>query len=197
MSVVAMKDGVATTAFLPDCAMRHSVSLMETVDDVLSRAKMRVEDCDFFATTVGAGSFTGIRIGISAVKGFALATGKPTLGVTSFDVVAYNAVGGTPKKILCLINALHDCYYACGYEHGEVVLPPAFLTGTEVLSLVEQGFALRSCAKLPISEKATVELVSPIEGLKNAVIKRSEEGAFGELVALYVRKSSAELNLCK
>ena len=197
MSVVAMKDGVATTAFLPDCAMRHSVSLMETVDDVLSRAKMRVEDCDFFATVVGAGSFTGIRIGISATKGFALATGKPTLGVTSFDVVAYNAVGGTPKKILCLINALHDCYYACGYENGEVVFPPAFLTEEEVLSLTAQGFALRSCTELPISEKTAVEIVSPIEGLKNAVIAKSERGTFGELVALYVRKSSAEMNLCK
>ncbi len=197
MSVVAMKDGVATTAFLPDCAMRHSVSLMETVDDVLLRAKMRVEDCDFFAAAVGAGSFTGIRIGISAVKGFALATGKPTLGVTSFDVAAYNAVGGTPKKILCLINALHDCYYACGYENGEVVLLPAFLTEEEILSLTAQGFALRACTELPIVEKAAVEIVSPIEGLKNAVIAKSEKGAFGELVALYVRKSSAEINLCK
>ncbi len=197
MSVVAMKDGVATTAFLPDCAMRHSVSLMETVDDVLSRAQMRVEDCDFFAAAVGAGSFTGIRIGISAVKGFALATGKPTLGVTSFDVAAYNAVGGTPKKILCLVNALHDCYYACGYENGEVVLPPAFLTETEVLSLTAQGFALRACTELPILEKTAVEIVSPVEGLKNAVIAKSEKGAFSELVALYVRKSSAEINLCK
>ncbi|MBQ8309077.1 MAG: tRNA (adenosine(37)-N6)-threonylcarbamoyltransferase complex dimerization subunit type 1 TsaB [Clostridia bacterium] len=197
MSVVAMKEGVATTAFLPDCAMRHSVALMETVDDVLSRAQMRVEDCDFFAAAVGAGSFTGIRIGISAAKGFALATGKPTLGVTSFDVAAYNAVGGTPKKILCLINALHDHYYACGYENGKVILPPAFLAEEEVLSFAAQGFSFRACGELPLSAKAAVEIVSPVEGLKNAVLAKSENGAFGELVALYVRKSSAEINLCK
>lgn len=197
MSVVARKNGEIFSAFLPDCAMSHSVLLMETVDEVLKRANMRLDECDFFAAAVGAGSFTGIRIGISAVKGFALATGKPTLGVTSFDTLAYNAIGGAGKK-LCLINALHDCYYACGYENGKVVYAPAFLTEAEVLGLVERGFSLVSGGELPIASKASVEMVSPLVGLQNAVIALSQkENAFGELAALYVRKSSAEMNLCK
>ncbi len=197
MSVVAAKDGELFTEFLPDCAMRHSVLLMERVDALLARASLRLEDCDFFAACVGAGSFTGIRIGISAVKGFALATGKPTLAVTSFDTLAYNALDGS-RKVLCLVNALHDCYYACGYEQGEVVYPPAFLTEGEVLALVEQGFALVSGEELPLNGKAAVQIVSPVEGLTNAVLARSaQENAFGELSALYVRKSSAEINLCK
>ena len=53
---------------------------------------MTLGDCDFFAAVVGAGSFTGIRIGISAVKGFCAATGKPALPITSFDVAAYNTI---------------------------------------------------------------------------------------------------------
>lgn len=197
MSVVARKNGEVFSAFLPDCAMSHSVLLMKTVDEVLARANMRLDECDFFAAAVGAGSFTGIRIGISAVKGFALATGKPTMGVTSFDALAYNAIDGS-GKILCLINALHDCYYACGYENGKVVYAPAFLTEAEVLELVEQGFSLVAGGELPIALKASVQIVSPLVGLQNAVIARSQnQDAFGELTALYVRKSSAEINLCK
>ena len=197
MSVVARKNGEFFSAFLPDCAMSHSVLLMETVNEVLQRADMRLDECDFFAAVVGAGSFTGIRIGISAVKGFALATGKPTLGVTSFDTLAYNAIGGS-EKILCLVNALHDCYYACGYENGKVVYAPAFLTEAEVLELAERGFALVSGGELPIALKASVQTVSPLVGLQNAVLALSQkENAFGELSALYVRKSSAEMNLCK
>lgn len=197
MSVVARKNGEVFSAFLPDCAMSHSVLLMQTVDEVLSRANMRLDECDFFAAAVGAGSFTGIRIGISAVKGFALATGKPTLGVTSFDTLAYNAIDGA-GKILCLINALHDCYYACGYENGKVVYAPAFLTEAEVLELVERGFSLVAGGELPIASKTDVSIVSPLAGLQNAVISRSQnQDAFGELEALYVRKSSAEINLCK
>ena len=68
MSVVARKNGEVFSAFLPDCAMSHSVRLMETVDQLLKRANLRLDECDFFAAAVGAGSFTGIRIGISAVK---------------------------------------------------------------------------------------------------------------------------------
>ena len=201
MSVVARKNGEFFSAFLPDCAMSHSVLLMETVDDVLKRAGMRPNECDFFAAAVGAGSFTGIRIGISAVKGFALATGKPTLAVTSFDTLAYNAIDGSAAssgKILCLIDALHDCYYACGYENGEVVYAPAFLTEAEALELAKRGFTLVAGREIPISSKASVKIVSPLVGLQKAVLSLSQkENAFGELAALYVRKSSAEMNLCK
>lgn len=197
MSVVVRKNGEVFSEFLPDCSMRHSVLLMQTVDTLLKRANLRVDECDFFAAAVGAGSFTGIRIGISAAKGFALATGKPTLPVTSFDVLAYNAVNGA-DRILCLINALHDCYYVCGYEKGKIVYPPAFLTETEILDLAKQGFALVSGVDIPLAQKASVQIVSPLQGLKNAVCQLSQNpNAFGQLQALYVRKSSAEMNVCK
>ncbi len=197
LCVMAVKNGVATTEFIPDCAMKHSVSLMTAVDGVLKRANLALDECDFFAVAVGAGSFTGIRIGISAAKGFALATGKKVLPITSFDVIAYNSFESAQGKALCLINALHDCYYVCGYENGGVAYPPAYLTEAEVLSLADDGYALYACGELPIAQKAQVHIVSPAVGLENAVRALAEKGAFGEPTALYVRKSSAEINLCK
>ena len=192
LTVLAVKDGQTFSKFLPDCSMRHSVKLMETVDAVLKEAEMRLQDFDFFAAVVGAGSFTGIRIAISAVKGFCLATGKPSLSVTSFDVAAYNAVD--EGKILCLVDALHDCYYACGYEKGKISLQPAFLEEAEVLRLAQEGYALTACSPMPIQDKAKLTLADPVLGLKNAACALTEQGKFGELTALYVRKSSAELN---
>lgn len=194
LSVVARKDGRCFRAFLPDCAMKHSVLLMDTVNEVLKQAELTPNDCDFFAAVVGAGSFTGIRIGISAVKGFALACKKPTLGVTSFDTVAYNTIEREGKQ-LCLIDALHGAYYACGYENGKIVYPPAYIEETEVLSLHAQGYALLSHGNLEIAQKAPVETVSCVEGLERAVCALCEdESNFGELEALYLRKSSAEIN---
>ena len=131
LAVLAAKNGSVQTVFLPDCAMKHSVSIMPAVEEALKKADLRLEECDFFAAVVGAGSFTGIRIGISVAKGFCLAYGKPALPVTSFDVAAYNAVDGSKGKLLCLVDALHDAYYACGYENGEVTLAPAYLTEEE------------------------------------------------------------------
>ena len=165
--MVAAKDGKLFSSFTGDCAMKHSVLLMQKVEEVLTKASLSLAECDFFAAVVGAGSFTGIRIGISAVKGFALAFAKPTLSVTSFDVAAYNAIGQNAAgmgKVLCLVDALH-------------------------------GFSgVVQSAQLSVD----VEKADPAVGLQNAVCALSEKrGAFGELTALYIRKSSAELNLQK
>ena len=193
LTVVACKDGKFYSTFVEDCAMKQSVLLMSAVDETLQKADLRLQDCDFFAAVVGAGSFTGIRIGISAVKGFALAYGKPTLPITSFDTIAYNRVGESDKS-LCLVDALHGFYYACGYEGEEVVLPPAYLSETEILALArEGGFAIMSVSETPFS----TEKADPVTGLINAVCALSKQGKFGELTALYIRKSSAEENASK
>ena len=92
LAVTAGKDGRTFCSCVPDCAMKHSVTLMGEVEKVLNEAELTLAECDFFAAVVGAGSFTGIRIGISAAKGFALACGKPTLAITSFDALAYNVL---------------------------------------------------------------------------------------------------------
>ena len=194
LTIVAVKDGQAQTAFLPDCAMRHSVTLMNEIDGLLQKSGWALSDFDYFAAVVGAGSFTGIRIGISAIKGFCLALNKPALPVTSFDVAAYNNVGGQGKR-LCLIDALHDAYYVCGYDGDEIVYPPAYITEQEVLALKEQGYTLVSCSILPIGQATEVVKADPATGLLNATAALAEKGQFGELTALYVRKSSAELNL--
>lgn len=194
LAVVAVKNGIEYTTYIENCAMKHAVSLMPAVDETLKKADLQLSECDFFAAVVGAGSFTGIRIGISAAKGFALAFSKPTLAITSFDVAAYNGIDTQGKKALCLIDALHDCYYACGYDGAELCFAPAYLTEDEVLSLVDEGYALLGSEKLPIANKTKVLGVDPIKGLLAAAKALSQKGEFGELTALYVRKSSAEIN---
>ena len=195
LTVVAGKNGEFYSVSIPNCMMKHSVSVMPAVDEVLKKANMTLEECDFFSAVVGAGSFTGIRIGISVVKGFCLAYNKPSLPITSFDVAAYNGLGG--DKILCLVDALHDSYYVCGYEKGKVVYPPAYLSEEEVLGLVNEGYTLCGVGEFPIAEKVNVLSADPVKGLERAAYDLAQKGAFGELTALYVRKSSAELNLGK
>lgn len=196
LSVVACKDGQTFSCFVPDCAMRHSTTLMEKIEETLTKANLTLDTCDFFGAVVGAGSFTGIRIGISAIKGFCLASGKPALPITSFEVSAYNAIEKTQGggKILSLVDALHGYYYACGFEKGEIVYPPAYLSEEEVLALAKAGYTLCSCEKLAIAEKHPVVECDAVDGLAFATRALAKKGKFGELTALYIRKSSAELN---
>ncbi len=202
MTVLAVKDGKETRSFLPDCAMRHSVALMTEVDRVLKQAELTLSACDFFACVVGAGSFTGIRIGISTVKGFCLACGKPALPVTSFDLSAYNALEGAKKPLLSLVDAGHGAYYACAYDgEGNVLAEPEYLTEEEVVRKSAEGFSLVAAVsagrELLIARQTPVALFDPAQGLRVAVEKKAKAGAFADLQAVYVRKSSAELNLAQ
>lgn len=183
LTVLAYRDGILERIFIPDCSHQHSVILMDKIDEVLSRIRLQPRDCDFFAAVVGPGSFTGIRIGISTIKGFCLATKKPALSVTSFDCIAY----ADKSAVLALIDAGRGEFYACGYEKSyRIVLPPCILTEEK-------------CRKYPFPAAGSRELIegclvrNPSEGLFRAVIQKAKQAsAPRELSALYVRKSSAE-----
>ena len=69
LTVIASKAGKAKVLFEPQCGMQHSVRLMGAVEEALAGADLPLGECDFFAAVTGPGSFTGIRIGISAAKG--------------------------------------------------------------------------------------------------------------------------------
>lgn len=68
----------------------HSERLMTEIAHLMSMASLRVDAMDVFAVSIGPGSFTGLRIGLSTVKGFAFATGKPIVAIPSLEALAWN-----------------------------------------------------------------------------------------------------------
>jgi len=68
----------------------HSERLMTEIAHVLKQAELKVSDIDVFAIAIGPGSFTGLRIGLSAAKGFSYATGKPIVSVPTLEALAWN-----------------------------------------------------------------------------------------------------------
>ncbi len=68
----------------------HSEKLMTSIDYALQQSRYKVSDMDCFAVAIGPGSFTGLRIGLSTVKGFSYATGKPIVSVSTLEALAYN-----------------------------------------------------------------------------------------------------------
>lgn len=189
LTVLAYFEGKCERVHVPDCAMRHSVMLMDRIDEALSRAHMTAEACDFFAAVVGPGSFTGIRIGISTVKGLCYALGKPAVPVTSFDTLAYAEGRSGRSGTLALVDAGHGCFYACAYDGArQIVRQPAYLSGEETEALIREGFA-------PVAAQSLFsgcEEVDPALGLERAVLSKQERLPIFALSAMYLRKSSAE-----
>lgn len=75
----------------------HAERLMPLVAEIIGEAHVAFSDLDRIAVTVGPGSFTGVRVGVAAARGLALASGLPIVGVTSLAVMAHRA-GGLLEK---------------------------------------------------------------------------------------------------
>lgn len=94
---------------------RHSSMLLPAIQDLLREIDFSFEELGGFAVSSGPGSFTGLRIGVATVKGFALATGKPVVGIPTLDVIAYNA--RTQSDLICpILDAKRGNVYASAYR---------------------------------------------------------------------------------
>lgn len=92
----ALSAGAAITdesKLLGECyvnsGLTHSRTLMPMVENVLKNTETDINDIDVFAVTAGPGSFTGVRIGVAAVKGLAFTNNKPCIALSSTEVIAY------------------------------------------------------------------------------------------------------------
>lgn len=72
-------------------SLTHSQTLMPMITALLNNAEICLDDIDYFAVSNGPGSFTGLRIGIAAIKGMSFANDKPCIGVSTLEALAYNA----------------------------------------------------------------------------------------------------------
>jgi tRNA threonylcarbamoyladenosine biosynthesis protein TsaB len=100
---------------------QHSVVLMPLVDSLLKNLQLTIKDIDGFVISKGPGSFTGLRIGMSMVKGLSQGSNKPFASVSSLDALAYNMA--YTEGIICpLLDALRDNIYTALYSFENGIL---------------------------------------------------------------------------
>jgi tRNA threonylcarbamoyladenosine biosynthesis protein TsaB len=93
----------------------HSVHLMGMIREVSTRSKVPLASVDGFAVSLGPGSFTGLRIGISTLKGLAAALEKPLVGVSTLEALAWqHPLSGSP--VVVLMDARRKEVYAARFR---------------------------------------------------------------------------------
>ena len=96
----------------------HSQIIMPLLDDLLRKCGVKISDVDVFATAIGPGSFTGVRIGMASVKTLAQMCEKPIIGVSSLESLSYNC--SFFDGIICpIIDARHKEVYNALFQNGE------------------------------------------------------------------------------
>ena len=207
-SVALLRDGSLLSQYSQCSALTHSRTLLPMAEDMLKNAELTIGDVDLFAVAHGPGSFTGVRIGVSTVKGLAWAANKPCVGVSTLEAMAWHglAAGG----VVCpVMDARRGQVYNALFEirNGK----PVRLCGDRPIALEELAPQLRELespaflvgdgAAITAKYLETVGIPSRLApenlrwqsawGVAMAASER-EPGTADSLLPVYLRLSQAE-----
>ena len=117
-----MEDGRLISEYILNINRAHSQKIMGIIDDLFKKSAIKPSEIDLYACSAGPGSFTGLRIGASIIKGMAQTFGKPIVGVPTLDALAYNLYNCT--GLVCpMLDAQRGMVYSGLYswENGRLV----------------------------------------------------------------------------
>ena len=198
---VSIKKGNEIYTEYIDNEITHSEKLLPLIDFVLIKSGLTLNDINLLACVVGPGSFTGVRIGIATIKAIAKVTNARIIGVTSLELLAFEALNANSKYILCLIDAKNDrVFYEMFSNDSSTLSSTSFLGNdylTNVLSNINNKDLVIVTDNEHIKEKIKKEgflVVSAQSKLENIYEFDSENHYFDylSLDARYYRKSEAE-----
>ncbi|MBQ8288646.1 MAG: tRNA (adenosine(37)-N6)-threonylcarbamoyltransferase complex dimerization subunit type 1 TsaB [Clostridia bacterium] len=210
-SVAVCEDDCPIAEMTLQTGNTHSDTLLPMAEQLLAHAGMTVQDIDLFAVPIGPGSFTGIRIGVSLIKGLAFDSGTPCVGTSSLEGMTYNLRGF--QGILCPVmdarrNQLYNALFR--FEGDKLIrltedrLIPAIELAAELVAygepviLTGEGSGILQKAS---PDTITYIIPSPLMATQNAVsvaqlaLRMYREGqavSDSELLPVYLRPSQAE-----
>jgi tRNA threonylcarbamoyladenosine biosynthesis protein TsaB len=186
----------------------HLENLAPLIRDLMKEADTELRDVDGFGVAIGPGSFSGIRVGMAAVKGMALVLGKPVVGISSLEILAWEGLLDGDSGV-AVIKAGRGDLYAALYGKTQTPLSllrgPMLIPGTDIGEfLVEVGAKIIVCADASAagedqwdSFSATVRVVdhSPVGCglLANKRLERQDHDSVHSIKPLYIRRSDAEV----
>lgn len=189
--------------------MTHSQTLMPIIEAMFKESELSLSDIDLFAVANGPGSFTGLRIGVSAVKALAHSVNKPCTGISTLEAMAYNLVY-SPYLVCPIMDArrgeVYTALYRFNADKAETIIPdtamPVWEIAEEIKKLDEKVVFLgdgvpvhRECIENILKEKAIfapVHLNAQRASSCAYAAQNKEQIKYSMLAPVYLRKSQAE-----
>ena len=190
--------------------LSHGKEIVSSLESIFNEIKWKPNDIELIAVSIGPGSYTGLRIGVTCAKTLAYGLGKPVIDVPTLDVLVENVKDNSAKTICPVIDAKRKSVYACIYDRDKKrkitdyliispdslidMLPESTLIYGDGIAPYKQIFAQKELTilsddKLGIADAANVARLG---------MERYEQGIrceINSLVPLYLRKSEAEEKL--
>lgn len=120
--------------------MSHSERLVPMIKEVLDNLNLKIDDIDLYGVSTGPGSFTGLRIGVATIKGFAHLFNKPLIGVSTLEALAFNLPHN--EIVVPMIDARRDRVYTGIYtwKNGTIktIMKPDVMEVDDFLKILEK-----------------------------------------------------------
>lgn len=212
VSAAVVENGAPLAYVYQNVGLTHSVTMMPMMDSMLQNEGLTVQDMDCIAVAHGPGSFTGLRIGVSAAKGLAWTLDVPCCGVSTLEGMAQNA-RLFEGLVICAMDARRNQVYNAIFRCENGVLtrltPDRAIGLAELLEEVKDmdgaklviGDGAKLCADYLTENGIACRMAPPERVMQNAVgvglaaeqmLQRGETTSARDLVPVYLRLSQAE-----
>ncbi len=199
-SVAVTADGEPLGEVRLISSIQHSERLFRSIEFLFEHVDLTLDDIDLFAAARGPGSFTGLRVGLAAMAGFAFANNKPSAGISTLAAVAWQ-VGRTDSSIAPVLDARRgEIYTALFRREGEALVelhPAAVLKPAQWLSILPEseisfcGNGLMKYRSM-FDGKANSKVVPSDPYLAVTIARMVMTSNRQDLDPFYIRKSDAE-----
>jgi len=193
----------------------HSKGLLPMIEQAIeSREGMTVNQIDGFIAARGPGSFTGLRIGISMVKGLARGVSKPCAGVSSLDGIAFRFCY-SPKPVCVMMDAKRNEVYSAVYQfhHGKLLQKSPEMVCSPETAIDQAGssalfvgsgsrvYREKICSRAHGTAVLSSPLMDGVSACALVISAMSDDGVFDfenyPLDPVYLRKSDAQIHFEK
>lgn len=166
-SVAVLSDGKLLAQYFVQTKMTHSQVILPLCQKMLDDLGLALSDMDRFAVAAGPGSYTGLRIGISAIKAITFGLDKKCNGISTLEAIAYNFAGAADCYVCTAVKARLDIVYCAVFRVSgskvEYCMNDCMMTASEL-----ENELLKYEGKIIIAGDAAEDIVSGTEN-KNIV----------------------------
>lgn len=207
---VALKKDNYFVSTIIKADFRHSVSLVPLIQKTCEKNEIKIKDLNLLALTRGPGSFTGLRIGMAALKGISTALNIPMVSMSSLDLIE-KAVEFYPGIILPIIDARKQRFYTAIYDHGNKISEEMDVNAKDIET------KLQNYSKILLTGQDSIKFLEEFKNsFKGEIVVDSQIRNYGQLLIefalekqaknevddigqgpTYIRKSEAEINRLK
>lgn len=210
-SAAVMSDGVLLGEYVVNNGKTHSQILMPMISDLLLKTGIDVSDIDVFATSLGPGSFTGLRIGIATAKALAQVGKKEIIGISALDGLCANVTVQKDVLVCPIVDARRGNVYNAVYKDGVKIIDDRLIPLDTILEDLKNSKviflgdgiikhrekildAMEENAIFP-HENSSMQKASSIAYLANIRAQNKDFDNIFSLEPIYIRPSQAEREL--